>query len=217
MLTIWLNYMVNIESATIQATEEKILSAATLIFRARGKEGARMQDIADEAGINKALLHYYFHSKDLLFEKVFKENSNLFFSKLNQIIQSDTALFDKIDNLCDAYISMSLENPFIPILIIDESNKNPSEFIQKLFSGSNKKPNFNTFKEQIRLEVKAGKIKPTNPEHLIMNILGLCIFPVISRPMMKFTMGLSDREFTLAMEERKKIVPAFIIESIRKK
>ena len=52
--------------------EERILAAAKKVFTTKGMAGARMQDIADEAVINKALVHYYFRDKDKMFEVVFR-------------------------------------------------------------------------------------------------------------------------------------------------
>src|SRR5262245_51487236 len=69
LLTIWLNYMV--KKKKDQPTEERIITAARKVFLSKGLAGARMQDIADEAGINKALLHYYFRSKEKLFDMIF--------------------------------------------------------------------------------------------------------------------------------------------------
>ena len=86
-------------------TEEKILTAAKQVFLTRGMDGARMQDIADEAGINKALLHYYFRSKDQLFEKIFLEVAHAFLPRVLGILESESTLFEKIERFCNEYIS----------------------------------------------------------------------------------------------------------------
>ena len=99
-----------------QGTEEKILSAARKIFTTKGMAGARMQDIANEAGINKALLHYYYRDKEKLFETIFLEEAQKFFPKINAIFQSDDPLFLKIEKFVDEYIDEMLENPYLPWL-----------------------------------------------------------------------------------------------------
>ena len=215
MLTIWLNHMVNMVSSII--SEKKILRAAHKVFRERGMDGARMQDISDEAGINKALLHYYFRSKELLFEKVFKENADSFFSDVNAVLTSDKDLFVKIRLLCETYMDMCQENPHLPVFIITEINKHGNSFINRIFPGGVGKPDFVSFKAQIDKEVKSGKIKPVHPAFLIMNILSLCLFPAMARPMMQFTMDINNTEFRQIMEDRRKRIPDMIIESIRKK
>src|SRR2546425_901472 len=79
-----------------ETTENKILQAAKKVFITKGLDGARMQDIADEAGINKALLHYYFRSKDKLFEVIFMEAATSLFPKIVSILDEDISLFDKL-------------------------------------------------------------------------------------------------------------------------
>ena len=102
MLTIWLNYMV--KKAKDKGAEERILAAAKKVFTTKGMAGARMQDIADEAGINKALVHYYFRDKDKLFEVVFLAEAQKFFPKINAIFNSEATLFAKIENFVNEYI-----------------------------------------------------------------------------------------------------------------
>jgi AcrR family transcriptional regulator len=91
-------------------SKKKILPSAKKVFLEKGTTGARMQDIADEAGINKAILHYYFRNKEKLFDVIFKQSSALFFPKISGIIQSEISLFEKIEKFCTAYIDMLCKN-----------------------------------------------------------------------------------------------------------
>src|SRR6478672_1184281 len=116
-------------------TEEKILTAARQVFLSRGMDGARMQDIADEAGINKALLHYYFRSKDQLFERIFLEVANSFLPRVFAVLDSDATLFEKIEQFCKEYISQVITTPYVPIFILNEINRQPQEFLKKVFGG----------------------------------------------------------------------------------
>src|ERR1700730_16933908 len=106
-------------------TEERILTAAKKVFLKEGMAGARMQDIADEAGINKAMLHYYFRSKDKLFEKIFSELSRSFFPKLIMIFESDEGLFTKIQMFVTEYIDQMKQTPYLPIFVLNEVNRQP--------------------------------------------------------------------------------------------
>ena len=195
-------------------TEEKILAAAKKVFISNGMAGARMQDIADEAGINKALLHYYFKNKEQLFEKIFFEVSQRFWPHLNSIIESDQPLFEKIESFCTAYIDKVIQNPYLPLFVIYEMNQRPAQFIKKMFHGNI--PNPAKLMAQIEQEAKAGKIKPVHPAHLMMNMISMCIFPFMGKPMMLATMKITDSAFNALMEQRKKEVPKFIIDSLRK-
>jgi TetR/AcrR family transcriptional regulator len=210
-LTIWLNYMVKVKNDN---TREKILAAAKQIFLVKGMSGARMQDIANAAGMNKALLHYYFRNKEQLFENVFKEASGQFFPKILGIIESDLPLFEKIENFCKEYIDMVLQNPYMPLFVLTEINKDPKKFKQRLWKG--KESPFVKFISQVEQDVKRKKIKPINPAHLFINMLSMCIFPFLAKPLWLVASGMDELQFKLFMEQRKTEIPEFIIESIKK-
>ena len=195
--------------------EEKILAAARKVFTTKGMAGARMQDIADEAGINKALLHYYFRDKNKLFETVFLDEAQKFFPKINMIFSSDAPLFEKIENFVNEYIDEMLENPYLPWFVMNEINRNPDQFLYTIW-GRNNLPKPAKFLEQIEMEIKKGTIKRFNPVHLLMNLLSMTIFPFVARPMMMRNLHLSDLQFRKIMEERRKEIPKFIIDSIKK-
>jgi len=195
------------------STEERILSAAQKVFLAKGMDGARMQDIADEAGINKALLHYYFRSKDKLFEEIFLKVAASFLPKIFQVLNTDSSVFGKIESFCDEYISQIVKTPYVPIFILNEINRQPKTFLKKVF-GSNKPPVEKFFK-QISEEVQAGIIKPVEPFHLLINVLSLCVFPVLASPLIQLVGGLNNEQFNQMMERRKKEVSQLIINSIK--
>lgn len=198
-----------------KGTEEKVLEAARKVFTTKGMAGARMQDIADEAGINKAMLHYYFRDKDKLFETVFIEEAQKFFPKLNMIFQADMPLFEKIEKFVAEYIDEMVKNPYLPWFVMNEINRDPDQFLYKIW-GKENLPNPGKLLEQIEKEVKKGTIKRIDPLHLLMNLLSMTIFPFVAKPMMTRNLRLSDARFKQAMEERKKEIPKFIIDAIRK-
>jgi TetR/AcrR family transcriptional regulator len=197
------------------STEQKILNAAKKVFLTKGMDGARMQDIADEAGINKALLHYYFRSKDKLFEQIFMEVASAFLPRIFTILEaSDTTLFEKIELFCHEYISQEIKTPYVPIFILNEINRQPKAFLKKVLG--NNKPPVSKVLAQIEKEIKAGIIKPVAPLQLMINTLSLCIFPFLACPMIQLITGMDNKEFNDMMEHRKKEVPRMIIRSIKK-
>ena len=198
-----------------RTTEEKIMAAAKKVFLTKGMVGARMQDIADEAGINKALLHYYFRDKDKLFEVVFLQEAQKFFPKINMIFQSDLPLFEKIEKFVNEYIDEMLENPYLPWFVMNEINRNPDKFLYKVW-GKDNLPKPGKFLEQIEKEIKKGKIRRINPLHLLMNLLSMTIFPFCAKPMIIRNHRLSEKQFSEIMEQRRKEIPKFIIDSIKK-
>lgn len=213
LLTIWLNYMVN--KVKDKGAEERILAAARKVFTTRGMTGARMQDIADEAGINKALLHYYFRDKDKLFEVVFLEEAQKFFPKINAIFNSEAPLFEKIENFVNEYIDEMQANPYLPWFVMNEINRDPDRFMYRIW-GKDNLPKPGKFLEQIEREIRRGTIRRVQPLHLFMNLLGMTIFPFVARPMLVRNMQLNDKQFREIMEQRRKEVPKFIIDSIKK-
>jgi len=196
-------------------TEDKILAAARQVFLEKGLAGARMQDIADRAEINKAMLHYYFRNKEKLFEMIFQETVGKLFPRFESILVSDMVFFDKIRSVVSSYIEMILQNPYLPLFVMNEMNKNPEIGIKNLFQSQ--KPGFvKKFSEAVDQQVQKGLIEPINPVHLIMNIFSMCAFPFIAKPMIQLLTGVEEEQFKNLMEQRKILVAEFVINSIRK-
>lgn len=212
-LTIWLNCMVDEANNKDQSTEQKILAAAKAVFIEQGLAGARMQDIADKAGINKALLHYYFRSKDKLFEMIFQEAAMKFLPKVSILFEADMPLFDKIRVFVDNYITMMMDNPFIPLFVLNEVHKSPEDFIMKIWGG--RTPPVVEFAAHVQREIDAGHIRPVKPVHLMLNMISMCVFPFVGRPVISGVFKLDSHQFMQLMEERKKIVADFVIDSIK--
>ena len=176
-------------------------------------DGARMQEIADKAGINKAMLHYYYRSKQLLFEAVFKHAFSLLAPQLNAILNDDSSIETKVKNFTSNYISFIVKHPYLPNFIIQELNRNP-DFILKMKENPGF-PNLEKFKKQVNSEVKNGIIKPISAEQLFINILALNIFPFVAKPLIMAFTNSNDKNYKQLMEDRKTEVSDFIINSIK--
>jgi TetR/AcrR family transcriptional regulator len=181
----------------MNSTEEKILLAAEQIFMKDGYDGSRMQKIADLAGINKAMLHYYFRSKDALFERIFKEKFNKLFPEIEGQLNSEKRFIDKVCVFAEKYVDFTIDNPYLPLFVINNINKN-AEFAQNL---PYKLPQIllSSFLE----DAEKGYCKNMNPAHLFMSILGICIFPFLGKSMLKVVFGMSDEDFIELMQHRK--------------
>lgn len=195
-------------------TEERILDAAKTIFHKKGFEGARMQEIADEAGINKALLHYYFRTKENLFDAVFKSALTEIFSKLFITMDANIPLEDKLTNLIKEYIGFLQKNSYIPGFIIAEINQNPQKIIE-VFKSAPVSP-FMLF-ERMRTSMRDEELENKDVRELLINILSLCIFPIIARPIIQHIFNFSDQQYDQFIEKRKKKLPELIMNTIRKK
>lgn len=197
-----------------ETTEEKILRAARATFHKKGMEGARMQEIADRAGINKAMLHYYFRNKKQLFESVFMEDFRALAPELIHILSSDQPLFEKIKTFADRYITLIQSHPYLPVFILSELSREPQKIVDKVAGSGIIDPK--KFIDQVREEANKGKIRQVDPLQLMVNLVSMCIFPFIGKPMLKVILKLDEFQFQQLLEERKKQVPEFIIRSLKK-
>ena len=122
-----------------QPTEDKILEAAKEVFMKYGLYGARMQDIADTAGINKALLHYYFRSKEKLFDKIFEGALVKYFQQMDVLSDSSLPIKQRVFKYIDNIIDFYAEYPQMSMFIIKEISINPEIFKEKVSVAKNKK------------------------------------------------------------------------------
>ncbi|MGQ7868599.1 TetR/AcrR family transcriptional regulator [Sunxiuqinia sp. sy24] len=194
-------------------TEDKILEAATDVFVQKGMEGARMQEIANAAGINKALLHYYFRSKDKLFDAIFSKIVGFAFPKISQILQSDQPFQAKIEKAIDTYLDLLLKHPYLPGFILKEVNRDPSMFFKLVMKhGFDVEPIF----QVIREAMDRGELIRMKPEHLLVNVISLCVFPFAAKPVIGFVAFKEDPKAIQAFfEERKQEVKQFVIRAIQ--
>jgi len=199
-------------------TEQKILDAAKDVFQQKGLTGARMQEIADKAGINKALLHYYYRTKDKLFEKVFDIAFSIFVPKVKEMISGDAPIFEKVEFFVENYINLLHKHPYIPGFVISELNRNP-EILINIFEknvGLQKNDVIQKLDKQIIDEVEKGIIKPISAQNLITNIVSLCIFPIVAKPVLKGVLfNNDDKEYKTFLNQRKEFVKEYLINSIK--
>lgn len=195
------------------STEQKIFDAAHEVFTQKGMDGAKMQEIADRAGINKALLHYYYRSKEKLYETVARAILNKALPAIRQVIESDQPLEDKLRRFIETYIDIISKNTFIPLFIISEINKHPDRFIDTVMPKDLPKPAI--FFQQVQAEIDAGRIRPIRPQHLIVNIISMCVFPFVGKPMIRILLGMAPGEMRLFLEQRKEEVTSFVLAALR--
>ncbi len=201
------------DSIKIENPEEEILNAAKDIFQQKGMAGARMQEIADKAKINKALLHYYYRSKQLLFEAVFKNAFNLLAPQIEKVLNDDTDLFEKIRNFTNNYVSFVIKHPYLPNFVIQELNRNP-EFIEKLKASENF-PSTEKFKLQVITAINEGKIRTIESEQLLINIIAMNIFPFIGEPLLMALTNVDKKKYDELLQNRKTEAAEFIINAIK--
>lgn len=195
-------------------TEEKIKSAARIVFHKKGYSATRTRDIAEEANINLALLNYYFRSKENLFNVVMLETMRDFFQSLTDVFNDESTSFEvKIEQLADRYIDVLIANPEIPVFVLSELRNQPQELLSKI--GVKQLLMNSMFLKQFHQGITEKKIKQINPMHFIMNLMGMIVFPFIAEPMMKGLGDISDEHFHQLMQERKALIPRWILGALK--
>ncbi len=190
-------------------TEEKIKEAARKLFTQKGFAATKTRDIAAKAGINLALLNYYFRSKEKLFEIIMLENMEQFIRGVALIMLDEKAsVQEKIEKLISMYIDMLLKEPDLPLFIINTLRNNPSKLLMKMDAEIGPARDF--FEKQVKRETKAAGVTPMNPFHIIANLIGLTIFPFVARPLLMRRVNIEDGEFYALMQERKKLIPKWM-------
>ena len=191
-------------------TEIAILEAAKKVFTARGFSGARMQEIADEAKINKAMLHYYFRNKEKLFTVILEDTMATVVGEFGQALESEGTVIEKLEKIIEAYISNIRENPHMPIFLLHELSQNRLQFLDAVKRKIHHLPNFMEFFQQIQSEQDAGLIKPVMPMHLLLNVMSMCIFPFIVKPVFCNIIEIPEAQFDMMMEQRIEVVTDFV-------
>jgi len=202
-------------------TEQRILDAARQVFIRRGTAGARMQDIAAEAGVNQALLHYYFRSKERLSGAVFQQLASRLFPALIQTLGGEGSVDEKVDAVIALYLENLSRNPFLPGYLLSELHHHPERLPQLLAAATGTEPGkvlarvFGKLGDQIEQSVRAGTMRPISVEQFVANLISLCVFPFAARPMLSMVFGMDDLEFARFIERRKTELPEFFRNALR--
>lgn len=195
------------KDTAVLGTEERIRLAAIKVFTEKGFEATKTRDIAAEAAINIASLHYYYRSKEKLFEMVIGETMGRFSGLLDQVLNGPRPLHEKIRAFAPAYIDFLKENPFLPMFILSESQRN----LPMLATMMDNERSLHVLEEQLTELTAAKLIRPISIHNFIVNLVGMVIFPFLSKSLIKFKTGLDEATYFEMLEERKTLIPEIII------
>lgn len=196
-----------------ETTEGKIKEAARTIFIHKGYAATKTRDIAEEAGINLALVNYYFRSKEKLFHEIMFDSIQAFMSGIFMVFFDEkSTLQQKLERLSSSYIDFLMREPNMPIFILSELRSNPEKLVSKMTAGAKMKES--VLFRQIKEETIPEKLKQINPLHIIINLLGMIVFPFIGKPMLQLSAQVDQEHFKKMMNERKKLIPVWIMDMI---
>lgn len=181
--------------------EQLIKNTAKHVFFSEGRLHATTQDIADAAGVNRTLLNYYFRSKDILIEQVFKEAMDGLGKRLDAVMESDLPFKSKIENFIDVFLTEHIAYPYQETFLVNQINCDACKF-----QNESKPHKVKKFLEQIKAEMEAGNIESMNPIHFLMNLFSLMSYPLIMSPLYKSLFDLDNKGFSDLINERKKLI-----------
>ena len=195
-------------------TRERILAAAHSVFLRLGTSKARTVDIAEEAGVNKALLHYYFSTKAKLADAVFAASVAQLIPRVFAILGDPvTSIEHKVREVVREQIDFHSARPYLAAYVVSELHTEP-ERLQSIV-GSRGRPPLDALAAQLDAESAAGRIRAISAETFVVNLMGLVVFPFIARPMLDVLLGLDAERFPAFLDERKHTLPAFFLASLR--
>ncbi|WP_259068066.1 TetR/AcrR family transcriptional regulator [Mucilaginibacter sp. X4EP1] len=187
-----------------QSTEQKIKEAAQRVFIRKGYAAATTREIADEAGINNALLNYYFRTKEKLFDIVMQEQVATLFGKIYPIINNEeTTLEEKISAVINYYTAVLLEQPGLTLFVLNEMQNKPERIAGQM------KTNHVMMEAVIARQLR--EVRPDiHPMQLIMSIMGMALFPFMGRAVFEKSAGIDETAFTKMLKDRANLLPVFI-------
>jgi len=190
-------------------SEERIKAAARKVFHQKGYAGTRTRDIAEEAGINHAMVNYYFRSKEKLFQIVMIETMTYFFQGISAILNEETtSLEQKIEQVVAKYIDLLLEEPELPTFVFNEVRTNPEPFIEN--SPIYEALQNSVLARQYAEAVARGEVSEPNLLQMVLNVISLVIFPFITQPILIALNKIDNDQYKALMLERKKLIPQWI-------
>lgn len=203
-------------------TEHRILDAAHAVFIRRGTAGARMQEIAKEAGVNQALLHYYFRSKEQLARSAFERAATQLLPAVIDVMGSDDELERKVARVIALELEHLSRAPYVPGYIISEVTYHPERANQLIVAMTHgltpdkiRSRIFSTVARQIDERVAAGRMRPIAPASFMVNLISLCIFPFAARPMLQAMLGLDQAGFARFIGHRRDDLTSFFLGALR--
>jgi TetR/AcrR family transcriptional regulator len=205
--------MINDFKQNLNDTQQKIIEASMDEFLEMGFNGARMQSIADKAGINKALLHYYYRNKETLFKEVFAGLMKNIFYRLSQTVIEEMNWDEKMRKIVKHHMLFLMQNSKLPLFLLNEINRNP-ELVEEVISEIKLSETWEQVYKVLQNAQKEGALVKIDPTHIIITIMSMIIFPFAAHNVITKFLRLSDSEYKKFLIERIEIVPDLLIQTL---
>jgi TetR/AcrR family transcriptional regulator len=187
-----------------QATEDLIKEKAKVLFFQKGFLDATTQEIADEAKVNRALIHYYFRSREQLMDSILEEVVNRKRARISAIFKSSMSFREKIAVYIDTIIDQGLLFPYLENFIINETAREPER--ANFLCSPAKTRTTELIRDDLAAEIKAGKLGPMTAEHFMINLSSMCNYPFLAKSILKSVHGMTDQSYRKFLQDRKQII-----------
>lgn len=185
-------------------TEKLIKEKAKILFFQKGFLNATTQEIADEAGVNRALIHYYFRSREQMLETLLDETLLEKRDRVRSILTSGLSFRVKIASYIEAVVDYGLTYPYLENFIISETARRPDKI--KVFCSMDRVKSSDLIREQLEAEIRNGKIAQMSAEHFMVNLSALCNYPLLAKSVLQTIHGMTDAAYRKFLQERKRII-----------
>jgi len=193
--------------------EERILAAATEAFAAQGYFGARTQTIADAAGVNKAMLHYYFRSKENLYGHVIKAAFMRILTQVGEAWLHKGPLETRLRGVVDSYMDNYEKNPgFLKIILreVVDGGERFRKIFREMKDIETLSSDFTPVDLVHRVADELG-LSPSEAVHLIVNLIGMCVISFTSPPLLESLLNFDVSDFQSFLKERRVAIKAMIL------
>ncbi|HMG89284.1 MAG TPA: helix-turn-helix domain-containing protein [Chryseolinea sp.] len=185
-------------------TENLIKQKAKILFFQKGFLNATTQEIADEAGVNRALIHYYFRSREQLLDLLLQETLKEKKEKVRKVLTSEIPFREKIANFIDTIVDYGLAYPYLDNFIISETARSPEKV--EVFCSLDRVKSSDLIREELEQEINNGKIASISAEHFMINLSALCNYPLLAKAVLQTIHGMTDAAYRKFLLDRKQII-----------
>lgn len=192
--------------------ETRIIEAAKRVFVRQGYESATMSDIAREAGIGRTALHYYYRTKERLFEAIFGQLMSVLLPNIDRIMAEEKSMLEKLPPIIEQYITVVQANPSFPLFIINELNRDPDHLYRTILKDPERIQPILRMRKQMEQEMEQGLLRPMPLEDIVTALVGLIVFPMlIRRPLTDLFMEGDREAFDAFLLRRRLLITEIII------
>ena len=196
--------------------ESRIIEAAKQVFVRKGYEAATMSDVATEAGIGRTALHYYYRTKEILFDAIFGQLMAALLPNINRIMELDKPMLEKIPLVIEQYIELIKKNPLFPVFVINELNRDPLHLFRVVMKEPERIRPIQKLRAQIEREMELGVIRKMPVEDLVTTIVSLVVFPMLIRqPLSAAFWGGDLNQFEEFMNRRHDLIVGIVTQMLK--